>query len=393
MSKHSSSNRKPDASTEVVVLTRYGQHLSVPRPCQEITAPLSTRVLRAVRDDQHGCRIAAVLEPLLDPVEPPRPPNPDRRLPIATAGLEPIVTHMAKEAGYKVERRWYSPPPSLLPEPSLAAPRWSGTCDEHVLRFVHDHERGLIRHVPGNVDLIHLITEIALAFPGATMVVTTATNKTARKVYGRLLKSIACVTLATSKHCPPDPGRIVVATFAALAHPEIECEKRGIVIAMDAVELIGERGQEAMLMADARFKLFGFLAANREPAPYDKDRISAMFGLEEVLIPRHGHQPIQVSVAWTPICAPALPHGAGLLQVKRNGICRNHVRNRRVAGLATALTAGNRKLLRDKYPSVADAIEAEGPVRVAVMVEAVDHALELADKLRNWPVRTGPEVT
>ena len=129
-----------------------------------------------------------------------------------------------------------------------------------------------------------------MGYPKATMVVTTATNRTARKVFGRPRKWLSGVTLATAKRCPLAPGRIVVAPFAALAHSEIESEKRSIVIAMDAAELIAERGQEAMLMADARFKLFGFLPLGRELSSYDNDRMVAMFGLGEVVVPRHGHR-------------------------------------------------------------------------------------------------------
>jgi hypothetical protein len=169
MSKLSSSNRKPEASTEVVVM-RYGQHLSI---TPQIAAPLSTRIRRAVSDDQHGCRVVTVVEPLLGPVEPPRRPQPGQRRPIVTAGLEPIVAHMAKEAGHKVERRWYSPPPSLLPEPDLEAIGLRGPCDEQLLHFIRACEHGLIRHRAG-VNRNWLIAQLVQAWPDTTFAIATA---------------------------------------------------------------------------------------------------------------------------------------------------------------------------------------------------------------------------
>ncbi|MFC1596743.1 hypothetical protein ACFL5Q_02245 [Planctomycetota bacterium] len=377
---------------ETVCVERFGQAVQVTPSCPEITEVLSTRVRRAVHDDQHGCRIATALEPLLVAPEPPRWPHPDQRLPIATAGLEPIVTHMAKEAGYKIERRWYSPPPSPLPEPNLAAPRWSGTCDEHVLRFVCDRERGLIRYTPGTVDLLRLITEIALAFPGATMAAMAATNKAAKRAHDRLHRLLPGVTWATAKQCPPDPGRIVVGTFFAFGHGQIECEKRNIVFILDAVEAIAEQGQMVMGMTDAKFRLFGFLPVDRKLSAYDHDRTIAMFGLNEVTVPQHGHQPIQVSVAWTPVHAPALPEDTGLLTLKRRGIWKQHQRNRQIARLAKAIASNDQSFLAEKHSSVARALNGKEAPRVMVLVEGADHALSLAAHLPRWPLLTGPEV-
>lgn len=375
-----------------ILIVRIGQRMSIAPPCSKILEALATKVLRPVNDDRHGCRIGVVTAPLLLPAEPPQPPCTVQQRTIATAGLEPVILYKAQEAGYDAIVCWDGPRPARLPQPNLGASRWAGQCDEHVLRFIHDHDRGLVRFIPGKVDVLCLIVQIALAFSTATMIVTMATNEVARKVYDRLTKSLAGVTIVTSKRCPPAPGRICVCTFAALARTEIECEKRDIVIAMDAAELIGERGQEAVLMADARFRLFGFLPIGRKLSRYDYDRLVAMFGLQETFVPRHGHQPIQVTVAWSPIRAPALPRDLGLLTLKRRGIWKQQQRNRQVARLAAALADGNWKLLCGKHPAIAEAIDTEGPHRVAVVVEALEHALELASRLPHWPVKAGTEV-
>ena len=100
-----------------LVIVRSGQRLSIEPPCPEILEALTTKVWRPVDDDQHGCRVVTVVEPLLDPIQPPQLLLPDQRLPVPTAGLEPIVRCLARKGGRKVAVRWHSPPPSTLPKP------------------------------------------------------------------------------------------------------------------------------------------------------------------------------------------------------------------------------------------------------------------------------------
>ena len=200
-----------------VVVVRSGQRMSIEPPCPEILEVLSTKVRRPVSDDPNGCRIGVETEPLLMPPQRPERLDSDVRRLIATAGLAPIAQYLALKASREVTVRWESPRPAGLPQPNIGAALWAGACNPQVLDFIRRRERGLIRYVSGRVEVWRLILQIALAFPEATIAVMSASKQKAQYIHRKLRKWLPGVTWATAKHCPPDPGRIVVAPFAALA--------------------------------------------------------------------------------------------------------------------------------------------------------------------------------
>ena len=72
-------------------------------------------------------------------------------------------------------------------------------------------------------------------------------------------------------------------------------------------------------------------------------------------------------------------------------IWKNHIRNRRIAKLAKHLSAGDATLTTN-FPSVANALPVDHPHRVIVLVDSLEHAVAIADRLPEWPVIAGDNI-
>ena len=95
--------------------------------------------------------------------------------------------------------------------------------------------------------------------------------------------------------CPERLRRVVVATFLGLGEPAVEVEKLDILVVPDAAEALEANARLAIPHAE-RARLYGFLEIGRHLAPYDADWMTAVFGVEEVVISRHGfiRRPVEV---------------------------------------------------------------------------------------------------
>jgi hypothetical protein len=87
-----------------------------------------------------------------------------------------------------------------------------------------------------------------------------------------------------------------------------------------------------------------------------------------------------------------VPPVPDVVALKREGIWANPVRNRRVARLAKALAAGDGPGLAAEHPTIAAWAAGVDISRVIVLVEGIEHALALADRLPGWGLLAGPHV-
>ena len=97
-----------------------------------------------------------------------------------------------------------------------------------------------------------------------------------------------------------------------------------------------------------------------------------------------------VRVALLPIYGPQLAVGEDLLEVKRRGVFQNHVRHRLIAKFARQLVAGDVAAYDHLCPEIPDAYRTTSPKSVAVIVENVQHAAAIRQRLTGWAVWTGP---
>ena len=158
---------------------------------------------------------------------------------------------------------------------------------------------------------------------------------------------------------------MVVATFLGLGEPAVEIEKKDFLIVPDAAEALEANARLAIPHAE-RARLYGFLEIGRHLAPYDEDWVAAVFGVEEVVIPRHGfiRRPVEV-VAVKGAGGQGVAANLDSVALKRKGLWRHGLRNRRIAALARAVAdadhaAAPRGVSRRRGPTRKPRRHAEG---------------------------------
>ena len=373
----------------VVTVERRGQAIVVQPPCAEVFAVLQTT--KHVYASLHGlgCRTLKVARDLFTVVDDFGGPQT-----ILPAGLESVAMHLLERAGFEVS---YSNetllPPRAIPLPDVVAARRLGPVHRAMLELVHDHDRGLVRYKAGAVRPARLIAQVALAFPDMTIAVAAKRRADVRRL-GRLLrKHLAGMVDVVDGPAPKRLKRVVVTTFLGLGEPAVEIEKLDILIIPDAAEALEANARLAIPHAE-RATLFGFLEIGRHLAPYDLDWLGAVFGVEEIFIPRHGfiRRPVEV-VAVKFAGGQRLATDLETVSIKVLAVWQHGLRNRRLAALARALANGDHQRLEAEYPAVSARLAGRaGPLKVAVLVENIEHALAIAERLPDWPIVAGFHV-
>jgi hypothetical protein len=315
------------------------------------------------------------------------------------ATCEPVVRQVLTEAGYKIHR--VGRRAALLPPPRTDWPQALGPPEHGLLRAVREQEWGLVRYDPRGLDPARLVAQVALAWPELTVSVAVATREQAWEL-GRALRAyLPGVSVPAGQNSPATVSRVVVATYKGLGHSAqyegpghkvFDISWTDIVIALDALAAVSKVATECLSRA-ARARLYGLLPMDRRPAPFERDLLTFLFGLHEISLPWPGHRERPVQVVRYPIKGgPKLPPQLGTVQLKRRGLWQNALRNRKVADLARAFAAGRRDALDALFPGLG-ALLSEAPSRdVLVLVENVEHALALADRLPGWALFTGRHV-
>jgi hypothetical protein len=123
--------------------------------------------------------------------------------------------------------------------------------------------------------------------------------------------------------------------------------------------------------------------------------VAALFGVDDVVIPRHGYigRPVEVVAVQ---CAGGQRLAADLetVSLKRQALWWHGLRNRRLAALARALADGDYQRLDAELSGVAARLARPGgSLKIALLVENVEHAVAIAERLPGWPIVAGFHVT
>ncbi len=376
-----------------VTLVRDQTKLWVFPRCDEVLDRLTTRTHKLATTASRGCAIATstrrlcpffAVTPKLREVFEQESVSIEQ---MSLVGLEPALRYSLENAGYEVTTFDQAP---ALSSPDLEASGRVGPVDREVLEVLAVEPRLVVRH-GDKVDKARIIAQIALTFPDATIAVGTARRGEAQDLGRRLRQWVPDTTIATAEGPGGRPaGRVVVGTFTALSGTGVRLCHRDIYVAAHALESLGELGKLPLNEAQhARF--VGLIPADLRLSPHDADELRAYFGFIDVHVPTHGQHllPINVIVECNK-SAPHLAEAANLVEIKRAGVWRNPVRNRRVAALAKLVAAGELQGLAARFPKVAEGLANCADPRVALLADNVEHALELARRLPGWSIATAP---
>ena len=89
---------------------------------------------------------------------------------------------------------------------------------------------------------------------------------------------------------------------------------------------------------------------------------------------------------------PRLPLAASLLELKRLGVWKHPVRNRRIARFAQDFARQDLSWLREQMQEQLVAENLPATCKILVLVDSVEHALTLAHLLPGWPLVVGDGV-
>ncbi len=373
-------------------------HISGMRLSLENATPDDIRALGCITHkavcDNGSCRIVKQLNPFVDCIPFQSTSNAAKHRPCTSAGLTEVVERLAATSGRTSRLLNYTGRPVPLPAPQCEKLPTGYRHDREVLDFVQQHDLGIVKYHAG-VDRYWLLTQIALAYPEATIAIATATYQEARRIHERLELLKVSSTLVTARHCPQEPGRVVVGTYTAMGHNPVESGKRDIFICVNAAHALGELAQMCLLQADFRCRLFGFLPASRRLAPSERDRLMATFGPHEFTVPAHGHRAVTPRVVWVKFRHRATPDtgNGSTAQLKRKLLWVNRIRNRRIARMAKLLCTGDHTELAQQFPAVSEAVGGREISHITVLVDGLEHAIGVADRLPGWPITCGADAS
>ena len=136
------------------------------------------------------------------------------------------------------------------------------------------------------------------------------------------------------------------------------------------------------------------MAEGFEPPCPVNDLIDAVFGQESVYIPRHGRmaRPVQAFFVASPLSGKFVQDEQDL-DLRRRLIRHNPARNRRIAQVAEACRHGDYDKLDGLSQGLGLAARRREDGYVAVLVDSVEHGMELRRHLPGWPVVTDGQVT
>ena len=368
----------------VAVLERVGQLTHVWPPLKALTQTLRTTAL--LPDPRRGGRLIRVAKPLFRRIDDPHY-GPGLVVP---AGLEAVVRRLFGREGYAV--RETGERPAALPAPDLDGAARIGPVDRVVLDLVHQRDRGVIAFDGERVDPSHLVAQIVLAYPELTFAIVASRRREVSRLAARLRRHVPDVSWATGSSPLGKIGRVLVSTPLELGATPIEIGNRQFVIHMDVVEAVGVNAQFALRHA-SRARLFALRDRSRDLAPYERFQVAALFGFDEVVIPGHGEHLRPVEVDFRRIVGgPVLDEALNVVALKRAAIWRHGLRNRWIARLARDLAAGDGRALRALKAPTAERLQGAGEMSVVVLVENLEHALDLVARLPGWPIVAAADI-
>lgn len=386
MTRRDSTRRRPERKPPVVtiqLLANWGCLLSPPPFVREL---LTYTERRFIEDEERGYRELPKTHELWWP---DRLQRDGISFP---CGCLPRVVESLREQGYAVvlaDGRQFGENFRVDKEYYRAAEEG----DRRLLAAVRRQPCGQIV-VPGPTKMIEAMAQICRLYPRARVLIPVATRSTGYKIRSRLAQHLDCPVQIDPR--PDDPvSRVRVWIVPAVYTRDYRAWD--IVLYPDPVGATNERIWNRMhdfITAGKRYnalpavhRLYSFVMPGTRLDPLQQLRLESLSG---PVIYDYRPKRAQVRTLWlpTPSCPPVPENGSGL-DYKRAAYWANGRRNDFVAAVARAIAKRDLEKL-DKYGFP---FGGEEPLirhwpepTIALLVESVEHARELAQRLPHWEV-------
>ena len=233
------------------------------------------------------------------------------------AGLEPLLVDWLTRQGYHPELTGKRPEDLCVPDDECLEEAFD-EIDRGMLEFVRHEDRGLIRFDAKHVRPSRLIAQIAKAWPKQRILVVVTRRQDAQQLRREIQNQLGVVALFAGSS-PRRSTRVTVATPTYVHVGAIQVEKRTMVISCNPGELFSSSQLSPLegLKEARRIRLFGLLPTATRLPPYLRSWVSALFGLREVVVPKHGFIPREINVAFVNI--EGCPRSTSLTTWLRSG--------------------------------------------------------------------------
>ncbi len=284
---------------------------------------------------------------------------------------------------------------SLIPQPldaTMDSRKAREYLDGEMVDFVNVNREGVIEYSP-RVSPTKLMVQVANAFPDKRIAVLGNSSEEVTSISQQLRSSGIPVTTLVRRQIGDHEHvrRVVVATPFGAEESGVELQQRDLVFFVNARHATHTQAVYEISKSGGCFRLFGFLPIEQRLAKYDRDRLTRIFGFQRIHIPRHGHQATDVRVELFPIRGAGLQVTQSLLDLKRVGVFRNHIRNRLIAHLARQLAAGDTAAYDQLWREIPQDCRTPAVKSVAVVVENVQHVETIRERLRGWTAWSSPK--
>ncbi len=370
------SQNRPD----LIRLNQNGQHIA-DNDDFRLLGDITVRRLVAHDDDSHGYDVRKACQSLLFSEEEFRIPN---------AGCIPLLRKKAARLGTTLSVHCI-PPIRRLPEPtSRETLGYPGLAD-----FAFHNERGSIG-IPEGFEATIIIYELALAYPHQNIIALGNQVGTLEEIAAKLKERFEAerrdliVEVAHGRRplnldVDDNRPRIICSTFTEAA--DLDFATSDMVLFLDARNCVHAQAQPALETMDAQFRLFGIVRRGQPLSPYEEGGMMGVFGPELIDLMAHCYTRRDVRVA-------LVKNRQHPIELERHGsdfdyrcVIHNERRNRLIARLAKALAVRDPGPCRD-HRAIFDWCDwyERGRLNVTVLVDRLDHALALHEKLPTWPI-------
>ncbi len=299
-------------------------------------------------------------------------------------GLAPLLMERGRRAGREV--RIISANQEFC---RLAVPEGLAARNRRMLSWICDSELGIVEHGK-HVIVADLIREIIQCFQGqARIAVIFGSQRQLQRATSPSSPGWIESTLLRARFEYEQPPRVAVGTFRDIARDDVGLHDYDLVLVPRATDVQGQYAQRALGDPALHCRLIGFMSEDERMSPATRGRVVAAFGGRRCSVPQFGRVERDVNLALLHLPNYEVETIEDEVRFLRQAVWRNDRFNDFVASAATAIANGSAHGLWPRRRMPSQIADIQQDTSIVIGCDNVEHALELARRLRGWQVNLG----